>query len=104
MPLSCANRPVGFIPTRLSWIIDENPHLFSRGVHDVSLATGKQKELDEFVKRMYNKKVFTGWRGELYAGRALDGRNEQLFHVERAFARVFGLVRIIITPEPAPED
>lgn len=84
---------------RLGWIHKSfSPHLSSKYFNLSSQVVVlrselSQKEITELTHEFRAKKLFSGWRDELYSARALDGAHEEMFHVERAFAKVFGLVR-----------
>jgi len=99
LQLTFRNRPVGWVNKSLSPVLADFPqHFVSSGNRDVELRASNQAEIDTLVKALYKeKKVFTGWRGEDYPGRTLDAKRETLFTVERASARVFGLVRLGLT-------
>ncbi|KAH9261908.1 hypothetical protein BASA81_000564 [Batrachochytrium salamandrivorans] len=67
---------------------------FSLTPHQVELrGEVTQQDIDQIALDFYHQKLFTGWRDESYPALALDGKREEMFYVERAFAKVFGLVR-----------
>lgn len=71
-----------------------SPKYFAKTLQRVELREEvTQQDIDQIAQDFYRQQLFTGWRGESYPARALDGGREELFHVERAFAKVFGLVR-----------
>jgi hypothetical protein len=100
LELTFQNRPLGWIPNHLIEHMNRSTDLANKfhysSPRKVEFLPRNQEEINKFIQKCYEKKMFSGWRGEEYEARALDGEREKLFLVERAFARVFGLVSLVL--------
>lgn len=93
----------GWFPKRYSKVLQDLPEFFAPTLHEnvYSLKSSvEQSDIDMLVQILHKRGLFTGWRGEAYAARRLGAMDSMgprtLFTVERASARVFGLVRFSI--------